>query len=361
MTWISDATVRHLQSVVELPDLSGTRYRIIEEIGRGGMGTVYAAQDDELQRQVAVKVISTAAFDADAADRMLAEARIVAGLEHPGIVPVHDVGSLPDGRIYYVMKLIHGDSLDQIFERTTDIPDKLRVFERICETVAFAHEHGVIHCDLKPHNIMVGSFGEVLVLDWGVARVVNMAVASPPKPKAGDAHNTEKGDADRWDANDTVTLRSVHGLVIGTPAYMSPEQARGDVRNIDHQSDVFALGAILHALLTGAPPIDRTVFQRLCQGHPLVLDPPRRPGVKIPRQIAAICSKALAIDKQERYAAALDLRDDVARYLGGRSVAAYRERFHERLGRLLWLYRAPLGLIAAYLIIRVVMIFWRSR
>lgn len=160
------------------PDLTATRYEIVEAIGRGGMGTVYRARDRELQREVALKVLQTAAASERAAERLLHEARILASLEHPGIVPVHDVGTVSDGRVFYVMKLVRGQRLDAHVRDLDTVAARLRIFDRICDAVAFAHAHGVIHRDLKPQNIMIGAFGEVLVLDWGVARLA-VRVESP--------------------------------------------------------------------------------------------------------------------------------------------------------------------------------------
>src|SRR6185295_20385903 len=169
---LSDRTLDHLREVVEWPDLSETRYELRRELDRGGMGVVYAAHDRELHREVALKVLATAVADADSATRLRREARIIAGLEHPGIVPVHDVGTLPDGRIFYAMKFVRGHRLDEYAVQGASLRDRLRKFQAVCDAVGFAHAHGVIHRDLKPQNIMIGSFGEVLVLDWGVAKIL---------------------------------------------------------------------------------------------------------------------------------------------------------------------------------------------
>ena len=171
MTWLSDDTLEHLRRVTEWPDFEGTRYRARALLGRGGMGAVYLAEDRELDREVAIKVLGT--VTPDAAARLRQEALILGRLEHPGIVPIHDAGTLPDGRVYYVMKRVRGERLDAHVRAGRPIQDLLGVFERICDAVAFAHARGVIHRDLKPENVMVGEFGEVLVLDWGVAKVLH--------------------------------------------------------------------------------------------------------------------------------------------------------------------------------------------
>lgn len=208
MTWLSDDAVTRLREAAELPDLTGTRYEIVSELGRGGMGIVYEVRDKELQRNVAMKV---------ATEDWSREARIIAKLEHPGIVPVHDAGELPDGRFFYTMKLVRGTRLDEWAKQPQTLTQRLRLFARICEPVAFAHANGVIHRDLKPDNVMVGDLGAVLVMDWGVAR-------------ASEEHD---------------------GVVAGTFGYMAPEQARGD--RAGPPSDVYALGAILKFLLGKAP------------------------------------------------------------------------------------------------------------
>lgn len=174
MKWLSDKHLKHLLQMANDPDFGVTKYRLLEELSRGGMGTVYRAEDTELDREIAVKVLSGPAVDSELAQRMVREAQIIARLEHPGIVPVHDVGVLPDGRVFYAMKLVRGSRLDEYARQNESVKDRLRKFQAVCEAVAFAHVHGVIHRDLKPANIMIGSFGEVLVLDWGVAKIVGL-------------------------------------------------------------------------------------------------------------------------------------------------------------------------------------------
>src|SRR5882724_11595966 len=172
MKWLSDHKVQHLRTIADNPDFSGTKYRVVRELARGGMGTVYLAEDPELDREIALKVLNRPEVTPEMAQRMVREAQIIAKLEHPGIVPVHDVGVLADRRVFYAMKFVRGSRLDEYAARTTSLKDRLRKFQAVCETVAFAHAHGVVHRDLKPQNIMIGSFSEVLVLDWGVAKIV---------------------------------------------------------------------------------------------------------------------------------------------------------------------------------------------
>jgi len=210
--FLRDNILEHVRAVTDEPDLGGTKYRLVRALGRGGMGSVYLVEDAELGREVALKVTTAADPSSELSARLIREAKVIAQLEHPGIVPVHDVGTLPDGRVFYVMKLVRGQRLDQY---AAEPGRALRLFLRICEAVAFAHAHGVIHRDLKPENIMVGEFGEALVMDWGIA----LAPAIEVEP---------------------------HGKVIGTPQYMAPEQAKGEP--VDQRSDVYALGAILKFL-----------------------------------------------------------------------------------------------------------------
>ncbi len=200
MSFLPDRVFEHLREVADLPDLSGTRYTLIRELGRGGMGVVYEVFDQQLNRRVALKVLAVTG-----SDRLLDEARVVAQLEHPGVVPVFDAGRFSDDRCYYTMKLVEGARLDEYAQGNAPLSDRLRTFQKICEAVAFAHSRAVLHRDLKPANIMVGSFGEVLVMDWGID-------------------------------------------VAGTPRYRAPEQEVGPA------ADIYSLGAVLRSLLPERPP-----------------------------------------------------------------------------------------------------------
>ena len=195
---LSDSVLRHLRDVVDLPDLGDTRYELQEEIGRGGLGVVYAARDRQLDRRVAIKVMDAA---------WAGEARVIARLEHPGIVPVYETGTLPDGRVFYAMKLVAGARADRYVAGNPPLGERLRVVQRVGEALAYAHSCGVPHRDLKPQNVMVGRFGEVYVMDWGVEGVA------------------------------------------GTPAFRAPET------RLDERSDVYALGALVRFMLPAdAPP-----------------------------------------------------------------------------------------------------------
>ena len=336
MSWLSDGAVERVRRAATEPEpvaglppeppaappnLGGDRYRLREPLGRGGMGTVYRAWDRELEREVAVKVLD--AVDPEAARRMLQEARVVARLEHPGIVPVHDAATLPDGRVWYAMRLVRGSRLDQVVapvaaERRA-LPELLRIFERICDAVAFAHSHGVIHRDLKPENVMVGPFGEVLVMDWGVAKVGAAAgTEARPGPRPGAAAASARPG-------------TAHGTVLGTPGFMAPEQERGEVERVDERTDVYALGAILRELLVGGAA---------------------------PRPLVAVSRKAMSSAPEDRYPSVGQLAAEVSRYLDGLPVAAYREGPIERLRRFGRRYRVAILLILAYVLMRAAFMLW---
>jgi eukaryotic-like serine/threonine-protein kinase len=359
-TQLSDKALDHLRRVVDLPDLSGTRYELRHELDRGGMGVVYAARDLELERDVALKVLATAVADAESAERLRREAQIIAGLEHPGIVPVHDVGALPDGRVFYAMKLVGGQRLDAFVRARRPLPERLRVFLRVCEPVAFAHAHGVIHRDLKPENVMVGPFGEVLVMDWGVAKRL-------ADTKAGDAPRTsthERATATAPAAAVPVPPGTAHGTILGTPAWMAPEQARGEVDRLDARADVYALGAILYFVLTGQAPgregATGTATTRTWVSYagprPSAFKPPRAFDPTLPRPLEAICTKALSAEPGSRYANAAELGEDVALFLEGAAVSAFPEGPWRKVMRFASRHRAPLMLVAAYIIMRVILL-----
>jgi len=312
MKWLSDDKLNYLRTVVANPDFSSTKYTFVKELGRGGMGTVYLAEDRELNRLVAIKVLNTPDVTEDLRNRMVREAQIIARLEHPGIVPVHDVGTLPDGRIFYAMKFVRGSRLDEYAAQNVSIGDRLRKFQAVCDAVAFAHAHGVIHRDLKPQNIMIGSFGEVLVLDWGVAKIL-ATDDTDESVESVDGFNTSAG------------------TVIGTRDYMSPEQARGEINHLDQRADVYSLGAVLHFLL--------------------------KDQLKAGKAAKAICSKARAHAREDRYASASELSADIGRLLDAEPVSAYQESVIEKVSRWVSKNRFLVLLVLAYLLMRIFLIF----
>jgi serine/threonine-protein kinase len=291
------------------------------------MGIVYAVEDEQLQRRVALKVLDTVGGEAELANRLMREARVLARLEHPGIVPVHEVGTLVDGRVFYAMKFVEGERLDQHLESVVSVPDRLRLFLRICDAVAFAHTRGVLHRDLKPANVMVGSFGEVLVMDWGLAKI--LAAVGESDVASRETTGTNQG-------NGGASVVTGHGRVMGTPGYMSPEQARGEVETLDGRSDVFSLGALL----------------RFVAG---------RKSRRMERALEAICDKACAPEPENRYGTVPELAADVSRFLDGLAVGAYRENILERAGRFYRRYRFFILLIATYLLVRVMLVLFYRR
>ena len=194
---LHDEVFDHLRDVSDWPELEGTRYEATQRIGRGGMGAVYSATDRLLNREVALKVLNVELRDTEASERLAREAKILAALEHPGIVPVHDLGSLPDGRMFYVMKLVHGERLDEYIKGTKLLSELLQVFLKICDAVGFAHAKGIVHRDLKPQNVMIGSYGEVLVLDWGIAGFLASLLANPNGSARGFGTRRNPGNARR--------------------------------------------------------------------------------------------------------------------------------------------------------------------
>jgi eukaryotic-like serine/threonine-protein kinase len=338
MKWLSDDKLTYLRTIVGNPDFSSTKYTVVKELARGGMGTVYLAEDAELDRLVAIKVLNTPEVLDDLRNRMVHEAQIIARLEHPGIVPVHDVGVLPDGRIFYAMKFVRGNRLDEYAGQGAALRDRLRKFQAVCDAVAFAHAHGVIHRDLKPQNIMIGSFGEVLVLDWGVAKILRNPVSS----EADTLLLTAPED------NGEITKRAdtAHGTVIGTRDYMSPEQARGEIEQLDERADVYSLGAVLYFLLTDRPPSATR---------------PRAINSKVSKAAEAICLKAMARESGSRYSSAAELSVDVGRLLDTEPVSAYPENAIEKVSRWVSKNRFLVLLVLAYLLMRIFFVFTSRR
>jgi eukaryotic-like serine/threonine-protein kinase len=363
MKWLSDTAVDRLREEADIPDLGNSKYVVIRKLGSGGMGTVYLAQDAELGRKVAVKVMNIADRSGALASRMMREAQIIALLEHPSIVPIHDVGVLNDGRVFYAMKLVHGRRLDESVY-TASLSDLLRIFQKVCEAVAFAHSRGVIHRDLKPENIMVGPFGEVLVMDWGVAKVITGPRTKTESESAGlrDASFEDVELVDTLPLDAAAPGDTSGGTIIGTPAYMPPEQAMGQTELLDERSDVYSLGAILYFLLTERPPLESqdgtAVGAHISGGQPVR---PRQIRSRIPKPIEAICLKAMSEKQTDRYRGAGELAKDVLSYLDGNPVSAYRENFFETAGRWLGKNRFLVLLILAYLLMRVLVFFFVGR
>jgi eukaryotic-like serine/threonine-protein kinase len=330
MNWLGDGTVDRLQAQMREPDLTGTRYRAIRFIAAGGMAEIWLAEDTVLQRNVALKVLD-ADDSSGLASRLLREAHILAALEHPGFVPVHDAGTMADGRVYYCMKYVQGLRLDDFVTRVPALPDRLRLLLRIAEPVAFAHSRGIIHRDLKPENVMVGPFGEVLVMDWGLGKVFNEPGLPSISSRASESYRETTDGANELTTN--------HGSILGTPGYMAPEQFQGDVARMDQRTDVYGLGAILSFLVNRSS----------------------QDGSRVPRPVNAICAKAMHLDPNQRYSSVDAFTADVAKYLGGSPVSAYRETLVERLARLFNRHRTAVILIVVYLLMRLLFILFSQR
>ncbi len=320
------------------PTLSDDRsFQLLRPLAHGGLGEVFVARDGSLNREVALKLIrASQAGDAQGRARFLLEAEITGGLEHPGIVPVYALGEDKDGRPFYVMRLVRGETLkDRIRSRHAAGPFRSRSLEflqllnhflRVCDVVAYAHSRGVLHRDLKPSNVMLGKFGETLVVDWGLAKSIAL------------------GDSPADTARDELTLRpspgssvfqSLHGAALGTPQYMSPEQALGQLSRIGPHSDVYSLGATLYCILTGHAPLAEVnqvdeVLRRVALG-----DIPSARTVKreVPETLDAICRKAMAVDPADRYASPMGLAADVESWLADEPVQGVHESLPRRLGR----------------------------
>ena len=285
------------------PSITGSpreRYHDIKLLGRGGMANVTLAYDDILNREVALKEVRTNPNLPNAGELLLTEARITGLLDHPGIVPVYDVGGDEFGVSFYTMRALMQPSLaDQMCDDTLNtmtLEEAVTAIRQVCLTVQFAHDRGVVHRDLKPANILLGDYGEIYVVDWGVARVVDETLGI------------------------THPLEERRGVIVGTLQYMSPEQARGDIDKIDTRSDVYGLGGILYFVLTGTPPYLEEHLLALREAVlTQELDPVevRAPGRNIPKELSEICLKALEKDPERRYQSAKEMASELGSYLAG--------------------------------------------
>jgi serine/threonine-protein kinase len=323
------------------------RFRILRPHARGGLGEVFVALDAELNREVALKQILDRHVDLpESRARFMLEAEITGGLEHPGIVPVYSLGLDAGGRPFYAMRFIRGDSLrDTINDfhagagpgrdpgaRLLGLQKLLRRFLDVCNAIAYAHSRGVLHRDLKPANIMVGRYGETLVVDWGLAKVVGTSEAT--------------GEAALRPLSTSGTSETLPGSAIGTPSFMSPEQANGALDQLGPASDVYSLGATLYSLLTGKAPFEKgdtpEVLARVRRGD---FPPPRQIQPDVPRPLEAVCLKAMALRPEDRYPDCRTLADDVERWLADEPVSAWREPFPVRTRR--WVRRHRTAITAA--------------
>ena len=326
---------------------AGLRFRVLRPHAKGGVGEVFVALDAELNREVALKRIQEhRADDPGSRARFLREAEVTGGLEHPGIVPVYALGRDAGGRPYYAMRFIRGESLKQAIAafheagrrpgadptaRSLEIRKLLRRFVDVCNAVEYAHRRGVLHRDLKPGNIMVGPYGETLVVDWGLAR----ALVSAPEPELGPepdpaAPGPAQGERPIGVFSDGGSSETIPGSVLGTPGYMSPEQADGDLDRLGPRSDVYSLGATLTCLLTGRTPYterERVAMVGAARADDLI---PRR---RIDPALEAVCIKAMSPDPKDRYPSAGALAEDIERWMADEAVGAWHEPIARRARR----------------------------
>jgi len=302
------------------------RYRITAKIAEGGMGAIYKGRDVHLGRDVAVKILrDTSHQRIESLRRFVEEAQIAGQLQHPGIVPVYDVGETPQKQPYFIMKLVKGKTLSAMLAARTSVDDDrskfLAVFEHICQTLAYAHARGVIHRDLKPSNIMVGAFGEVQVMDWGLAKVLSGGAGSAAQadPQYAPDRSVVRTACEDSSSDDSPGSYTQAGSVLGTPAYMSPEQARGDLELIDERADVFGLGAVLCEILTGQPPFSGkpAEAQRRAQTGRLQEAFERLAGCGADPELIGLGQRCLAAEPWERPGHAGLVAADMTAYLAG--------------------------------------------
>jgi serine/threonine-protein kinase len=363
----------------------GSRFRVLRPHARGGLGAVFVALDTELHREVALKqMLDHHADDASSRQRFLVEAEVTGGLEHPGIVPVYGLGTYGDGRPYYAMRLIRGDSLKEAIDHFHGEPARvsagspgepgrvsarsssprkprgadaarlsspkstplalrklLRRFLDVCNAIDYAHSRGVLHRDIKPGNIIVGKYGETLVVDWGLAKALG---------------RSEPGSGERTLVPSSVSgsAETLPGSALGTPAYMSPEQAAGDLDRLGPRSDVYSLGATLYCLLTGKPPFEGDhvgeVLRKVQRGE---FRPQRAVDPAIDRALEAVCLKAMSLRAEDRYPTPKALSEDIERWMADEPVAAWREPVGRRARRWARRHRTSVAAAAVLLVAAV--------
>lgn len=334
----------------EVSEEAPGRYQFSVEHAQGGMGKILIVYDSFLARRIALKeLLPPAPVSSNASTlevrgqgpeplakqrqaRFLYEARITGQLEHPGIVPIYELGRRADGSLYYTMRLVKGKSLRQAIRAAGNLDGRLRLlshFTSLCQAIAFAHSRGVIHRDIKPGNVMVGEYGETVVIDWGLARMRQSSA------------DLDGGGVVRPDI-DLMKEAEADVVAVGTPAYMPPEQARGDVNAIDERSDVYSLGAVLYELLTGSAPYpdptSASALNKLLAAPPL---PVSELEPEVPEELVAICSHAMARTPADRYQTARELAADIEHFLAGRLVGVYRYKPMELLSYFVRRFKAP--------------------
>ncbi|HEY0254907.1 MAG TPA: serine/threonine-protein kinase, partial [Kofleriaceae bacterium] len=326
-------------SLPPLPKVDRALYDGDDEIARGGMGRIVAAEDRRLGRAVALKELIDP--NEEAITRFQREALITARLQHPGIVPVYEAGCWPSGEPFFAMKLVHGEPLDRVIANTETLSERLELLPRLAaaaDAIAYAHSQRVIHRDLKPGNVLLGAFGETVVIDWGLAK--DLDANDGIDSNAPRAPRRKKKPSIAADSQATLT---VVGSVMGTPAYMAPEQARGEV--VDERADVFALGAMLYHVLAGQPPYNAKTATDVIAAAALGKIIPLRDRVKnAPRDLVAIMDRAMAASMDKRYPNAGELAEDLRRFLTGSLVEAHRYTPLQRVGRFVKKHRAAVAI-----------------
>ncbi len=322
-----------------LPRVAWESYSRIDEFARGGLGRIIRAIDKRTGRTVAIKEML--ADNSDAAARFVREALVTANLQHPAIVPVYEVGRWPDDKPFYAMKLVVGRPFNEVIDGTKNLDGRLALLSHvasIADALAYAHEQRVIHRDLKPHNVLCGTHGETVVIDWGLARRLD-----EPDP-ASSMHRSDSAPPGQTQV----------GTVLGTPSYMAPEQARGE--RADERTDVYAIGSILYHLLSGRPPHTGKTIEELLER---VKDetPPTLTSLdqRVPRDLAAICARAMARSRDERYPSAAEYAADLLRFMTGQLVLAHHYSRGERIRRFVGRHRALLAVAGIALGIFVVL------
>ena len=395
-----------LALALELP-AADANYHPDRELAHGGMGSVLTARDEKLGRDVAMKVMLRPAAGEAERQRFLQEARVLGQLAHPNIVPIHDLATDAHGRLFFTMKLVQGGTLNDVLRQLQagevetlaryPLTRLLTIFQKVCDAVAFAHSRGIIHRDLKPQNIMVGEFGEVLVMDWGLAKILpGSAVAAgagrtaapdeaTPRPIAVPATSgppLASGALNSEATAATGSYATLEGAVLGTPNYMSPEQAEGQISELDARADIYSLGGILYALLTLRPPVEGAslaeILANVKRGQitppsacnagrsdlrarrrpggelrepPLPVRLPHLPDRRVPAALSAVAMKALRPDKTQRYQDVAALSAEVEAYQGGFATMAEQAGALKQLLLLMRRHRAVTALLAVLLLV----------